>query len=254
MHILMWYHRYFDGPCHPVSVFRRSISPSTLLNQIGLLQRMTTRPLLVVIIPHALYRFNSSRRASCDPSVPPYRGLPHCTALLLASAERLASALAATNPMPTATSSRSPSPHHQQHQREGAEGTAHEEQQQELVIALLSAAGLSPQALLPLAVVSGCPELVDVLAAFSERVVGAPLRADLPQGTSHGVGWNGVAARHMSAHGVVPACICTAPPAPCCPTIQGQQEILVRRMWLFGWSSSRTATQKILKRHREEPF
>lgn len=137
---------------------------------------------MVVARTHALSPCLTLPYRHTLPLVPSCRGLPHCTALLLASAERLASALAATNPMPpTATNSRSPSPHHQ-HQHQGAEGAAHEEQQQELVIALLSAAGLSPQALLPLAVVSGCTELVEVLAAFSERVVGAPLRADLPQG------------------------------------------------------------------------
>ncbi|KAG2499696.1 hypothetical protein HYH03_002631 [Edaphochlamys debaryana] len=91
------------------------------------------------------------------------RGLPHLTELLLDAAARLAAALPRPEPSQalaaTTTSSAA----------SAAAGP-------------LAAAGLLPQALLPLAVLSGCARVVDALAAFADDVLGEPLRLDLPQG------------------------------------------------------------------------
>lgn len=87
--------------------------------------------------------------------------MPATTALLLAAAKTLAA-------VPSAASA----PAHSAAGRPPAEAPA----------AVLSAAGVDPQALLPLAVLSGSTGVVDALSAFALATLGAPLRFDLPQG------------------------------------------------------------------------
>ncbi|GLC50468.1 hypothetical protein PLESTB_000382600 [Pleodorina starrii] len=113
------------------------------------------------------------------------RGLPHLTALLLAAAHCLARTLDGNRQSPSQPSQ--PPLTHQAQTQSQASGALPDRADQ------LAGAGIDLQALLPLAVLSGSADTVERLTAFAARVLGSPLRLDLPQGPG------GLSVLHLAA-------------------------------------------------------